>query len=567
MQFYYATLFVMSLVNASMYVNMYRKRFNVYVTLIFSFVPIATFGYMVVHHATELNEAIIGVKLTYIAACFLNLFIVYAIFELSDINIRKVYRSLLFAVSMITFIPSLTIDSGTLFYKSIQTQMVNGYLVLNKEYGPLHTIYYIQVVAYILICFIVNGYTVRKKKNVSSRIIRLLLGCELTTSTLFFGGRLLAKDIDFIPLGYVLCEFGLLIIVRRIALCDVSGTVSDTIAMNGETGFVSFDEKFNYLASNNVARKIFPELNNLKVDTSAENNPEIKKEIITRIKAFISNENKSTFHKPYLDQIYQIKIDRIYDGKRHTGYILYMQDDTKSQKYISLLNQFNDKLRDEVAQKTENLMKMHNNLILGMATMVESRDNSTGGHIKRTSDVVNILVNEILNDKSSDGLKLAPDFAHNLIKAAPMHDLGKIAVDDEVLRKPGRYTEEEFNKMKIHAEKGAHIVHEILKDTDDVEFHHLAENVAHYHHERCDGSGYPEGLKGEEIPLEARIMAVADVYDALVSARVYKDAMSFEQADKIMKDSFGKHFDRQLQKYYESARPKLETYYSSLTHA
>ena len=205
---------------------------------------------------------------------------------------------------------------------------------------------------------------------------------------------------------------------------------------------------------------------------------------------------------------------------------------------------------------------MHNKLILSMAAMVESRDNSTGGHIKRTSDVVNILIEEIQKDKSDDRLILTNEFCYNIIKAAPMHDLGKIAVDDAVLRKPGRFTDEEFEKMKTHAEEGARIVHEILKDTDDQVFHILAENVAHYHHERWDGSGYPKGLKGEEIPLEARIMAVADVYDALVSKRVYKEAMSFEKADSIMMESFGKHFDKQLEKYYVAARSKLEDYYS-----
>ena len=203
---------------------------------------------------------------------------------------------------------------------------------------------------------------------------------------------------------------------------------------------------------------------------------------------------------------------------------------------------------------------MHDNLILGMATMVESRDNSTGGHIRRTSDVVRILVDEIRKDNE---LQLTDKFCHDLIKAAPMHDLGKIAVDDAILRKPGRFTDEEFEVMKTHAAEGARIVHEILKATDDNEFHILAENVAHYHHERWDGSGYPEGLKGEEIPLEARIMAIADVYDALVSKRVYKESMSFRQADSIIMEGMGKHFDKRLEKYYVSARPSLEAYYSS----
>ena len=131
-----------------------------------------------------------------------------------------------------------------------------------------------------------------------------------------------------------------------------------------------------------------------------------------------------------------------------------------------------------------------------------------------------------------------------MIKAAPMHDLGKIAVDDAILRKPGRFTPEEFEKMKAHAAEGARIVHEILKGTDDEDFQRIAENVAHYHHERWDGSGYPDGLKGEEIPLEARIMAIADVYDALVSKRVYKESMSFEKADAIIMEGMGTQFDK-----------------------
>ena len=118
--------------------------------------------------------------------------------------------------------------------------------------------------------------------------------------------------------------------------------------------------------------------------------------------------------------------------------------------------------------------------------------------------------------------------------------------------------------MKTHAAEGARIVHEILKDTDDDSFKVIAENVAHYHHERMDGSGYPEGLKGEQIPLEARIMAIADVYDALVSRRVYKEKMSFEEADKIMMESMGKHFDKRLEPFYIKARPKLEEYYSTI---
>jgi putative two-component system response regulator len=193
--------------------------------------------------------------------------------------------------------------------------------------------------------------------------------------------------------------------------------------------------------------------------------------------------------------------------------------------------------------------------------MVESRDNSTGGHIKRTSEGVRFLIEEIKKDNE---LNLSDEFCKNIIKAAPMHDLGKIAVDDAVLRKPGKFTPEEFEIMKTHAKEGQRIVHQILEGTDDKDFQQIAENVAHYHHERMDGSGYPDKLKGEEIPLEARIMAIADVYDALVSKRVYKEKMSFEEANKIIMDGMGTQFDKNLEKYYVKARPNLEKYYSEI---
>ena len=228
-------------------------------------------------------------------------------------------------------------------------------------------------------------------------------------------------------------------------------------------------------------------------------------------------------------------------------------------KVADIQTNYNNELKKEVAAKTQRIVDLHDKFIIGMATMVESRDNSTGGHIRRTSEVVRILIEEILKDNT---LNLSDEFCENLIKAAPLHDLGKIAVNDVVLRKPGRFTPEEFQQMKFHAEEGARVVHEILIDSDDKEYSRIAENVAHYHHERIDGSGYPKGLKGDDIPLEARIMAIADVYDALISKRVYKDSFSFEKADTIILEGMGKQFDSRLKKYYIAARPRLEAYYS-----
>lgn len=561
MKVFYAILFILSLLVAGIYAGIWRKRFSVFLTLNFSFIPIVNLGYYILASSQTVPEAILGIKISYLGG-YAHIFIMYAIFNLCNLNIKKSIKLILLGISTFFFLSSLSIGSSSIFYKSISGEIVGNNLILHKEYGILHTLYYIQILIYMVITICATIYAFRKKNDVSRCNLRYMLACEAIPVLTFFIGRLFHLKVDLLPLSYVLSEAVLLMISRRIVLYDVTETVIETIALNGKTGFVSFDDSFNYLGSNQLAKNIYPELKELKVDDSVLQHPELSRDVIDNIRKYVINPKKNSFLKNFGEQIYQVDINRLYDGRVNRGYILYMQDDTKDQKYISLLNGFNDKLRDEVNQKTENIVAMHNKLILSMAAMVESRDNSTGGHIKRTSDVVNILIEEIQKDKSDDRLILTNEFCYNIIKAAPMHDLGKIAVDDAVLRKPGRFTDEEFEKMKTHAEEGARIVHEILKDTDDQVFHILAENVAHYHHERWDGSGYPKGLKGEEIPLEARIMAVADVYDALVSKRVYKEAMSFEKADSIMMESFGKHFDKQLEKYYVAARSKLEDYYS-----
>jgi putative two-component system response regulator len=277
------------------------------------------------------------------------------------------------------------------------------------------------------------------------------------------------------------------------------------------------------------------------------------------MKTFAEDNSRNRVSYTVGEKWYVVNICYLYDGSnRKRGYQMYVVDDTKNQQYIALLDNFNAELQEEVAEKTEHIMEMHDNLILSLAIMVEGRDNSTGGHIRRTSDSVRILVNEI---KQGNEFHLNKQFCRDLIKAAPMHDLGKITINDAILRKPGRFTPEEYEIMKSHSGEGAKIVHEILKGTDDDEFRKIAENVAHYHHERWDGKGYPEGLKGDEIPLEARIMAIADVYDALVSKRAYKERMSFEEADRIIMESMGSQFDKKLMPYYVAARPKLEAYY------
>ena len=218
-------------------------------------------------------------------------------------------------------------------------------------------------------------------------------------------------------------------------------------------------------------------------------------------------------------------------------------------------------LAGQLEERTRHIKHIQEMMILGMASMVESRDLSTGGHIKRTSMVVEIFAARL----SLENPSLSKSFLEKVIRAAPMHDLGKIAVDDVILRKQAKFTPEEYTEMKKHSAEGARIVKQILEGIEEDEFVKIATNVAHYHHEKWDGTGYPEGLSGEEIPLEARIMALADVFDALVSRRCYKDAFPYDEAFGIIESSFGTHFDPQLGKIFLECRPQLEELYKSMT--
>ena len=568
---YYEILFGLSVLLTLIYVVLWHKHFDTHISLIFAFIPVANLGYVLLAHARSLDAAIDAAKLTYIGGCFLVLFITQSIFSLCHIQLKRWMSAAMMVVCLGSYSFALTMGSKPWFYKTVSFEIDRGMGRVIKTYGFAHTLVYVVIACFIVISFIAMVYSLIKKNDVSNKTIILLMMPATVSFLSYFVGKYLPDGIDAMPLSYVFAQVIYLIIVRRLCLYDVTDLGVDSLVNKGDTGFMSFDFDDNFLGSNEPANKVFPFLKELQVDSYAGKKLQVKNTILKWLDEFKKDESKDRFYYEADDKIYLITINYLYDGKHRVGYQFFVTDDTASRKYMKLLTNYNDQLSEEVKEKTEGIVQMHTRLILGMATMVESRDNSTGGHIRRTSDVIRILIDEIKKDAAKDKKNilmlfgregLTDEFCDDVVRAAPMHDLGKIAVPDAILTKPGKFEPGEYEIMKTHAAEGARIVDSILDGTEDESFHKVAVNVAHYHHERWDGSGYPEKLKGEEIPIEARIMAIADVYDALVSKRVYKDEFSFEQADKIMTESFGKHFDKRLEKYYLAARPRLEEYYS-----
>lgn len=214
---------------------------------------------------------------------------------------------------------------------------------------------------------------------------------------------------------------------------------------------------------------------------------------------------------------------------------------------------------------TEELKQYHEEMVMGFATLVENKDGSTGGHIKRTTMYVKLLAEELLRRGGYEEV-LTKQYIKNLCMAAPMHDIGKIAIPDVILQKPGKLTAEEFEVIKSHAVSGGRIIEETFGHLGDEAYTKMAYQVARYHHEKWNGKGYPEGLKRREIPLSARIMAIADVFDALSEKRCYREAMPLDKCFEIIFEGSGQDFDPVLTEIFLDIRDKVEEVHKQLSN-
>lgn len=207
------------------------------------------------------------------------------------------------------------------------------------------------------------------------------------------------------------------------------------------------------------------------------------------------------------------------------------------------LNDKNLYLETEIAKRTHEISAIQDVTILAMASLAETRDLETGNHIRRTQHYVKVLA-EKLKTHPNFGYFLSETMIETLFKSAPLHDIGKVGIPDQILLKPGKLTHEEFEIMKNHTTLGRDAIKHAENQLGiQVEFLRIAKEIAYYHQEKYDGSGYPTGASGNDIPISARLMSLADVYDALISRRVYKEPMPHEKAVEIIIEGRGKHFD------------------------
>lgn len=558
----YAGMVIMSVIMLVILIVIGRKQNITEYLLIFVSIMICCIGYYTVSISESLEAAIIGHRLVYLGGVFSPVFLLFGEMKLCKLKIYKIPVIVLIAYSVVVLCFAFTVEEGTCYYTNVSLGKGLGMTYLIKEYGPAHILYPIHLICNMVAMFgnLIYAFI---KKNVSRRVTILFTVAELITGGLYFMGRIIDTPIEWYVIAYFFDEILFLVLIRRVGMYDMSETIAKALNENAVYGYIVLDEKMRYLSSNSVAEEYFPELKKQKIDTPFI--PKSAPVICEKFGDWMNNPREDSFKFEIEDSDLFLKcsIKSLYHGKwkKEIGYFIELIDETQQQRYMTLLNHYNANLEQEVIKKTEHINLMQDKIVLGMADMVENRDSNTGGHIKRTSQVIKIFTKELKQHKEYG---FTEKFLEYVAKAAPMHDLGKIAVDDRVLRKPGSFTPEEFEEMKKHSEKGAEIVTQILDGVNDEEFVAIARNIAHYHHEKWNGQGYPEQLSGIDIPLEARIMALADVFDALVSKRCYKEKMDYDKAFEIIEESLGSHFDPELGKLFLKCRENLEAYYDSV---
>ncbi len=229
------------------------------------------------------------------------------------------------------------------------------------------------------------------------------------------------------------------------------------------------------------------------------------------------------------------------------------------------LKRHRDDLQGQVDQQVEEINDAHRAAILALSKLAESRDDDTGKHLERTQTYCKMLATELSTTPAFRDT-IDADYIETIYWASPLHDIGKVAIPDAVLKKPGRLTEAEFALMQSHAAHGADTLSAVARQYPHNFFLNMGHEIARFHHERWNGAGYPEGLSGDTIPLCARIMAVSDVYDALTSKRCYKEAFSHEKACSILEKDSGSHFDPAVVGAFMTIAQAIDQVRSSLQH-
>ncbi len=496
-------------------------------------------GYLLEITSVTPETAIIGTKFSYLGKAFAPLIMTLFTLQCCKVKVpQKLIAVFMLIHSLILFLV-LSCEHNTLYYSSIGFDYEGGlfpHLVLG--HGIVYNFYMLLLMLYMTGIPVIIIYSLLKNKGRDEKKqLQYLLVMSIVVMCGYYPFIVgITGGYDTTNISYIVSSVILLYAIYHDKLFNPVVIAKDYVIDNLDDGLVVLGKDDELVFYNNLAQKIFPMLEKNK-----------GADAINIIESYVDNREELFF----AENVYRVSENPMVNEGKYCGKMFFLTDITDSYNYMV-------RLKNDVEAKTKEIKHIQRSVIASFANMIEARDGVTGLHIKNTSAYVEMIVSEIKKlPKYKD--VLSEEDSRIMVDAAPLHDIGKIAVLDSILNKPGKLTSEEFEIIKTHAAAGARIIDETLTEVERDEYLSVARDMAHFHHERWDGTGYPSGLKGEEIPLCARIMAIADVYDALRSKRSYKEAFSIEKSMQIMRESSGTHFDPELLEIFLANVVKIDT--------
>ncbi|MBP3708968.1 MAG: HD domain-containing protein [Treponema sp.] len=491
----------------------------------------------------SIDMLVFATKLQYFGTCMLySTFLIFGM-RYFQVALPSWLYWVIVVVSMMFVIITLTFDKHQLFYVSYHVENIDGIHVLVKKYGIFHTLYYIMIVlanaafTAVFVKMIKAGNKNRTRTN-----LLLYLAAIMPSICYFIGAVFRIKSFKMVPVGITIASGICLYLITVRKYLDIKNVAQTMLINSLEDAIIVVDTSYCLEHYNTCAANVFPVLKTIKIKEPFIDKTEKIRAIYAPL-LYDHTEDVEDYESG--GQIYKPEVKPIVDSYgKIEGYILGLQNVTIEREKERLLESYNNSLRTQVAIQTRRLSDIQDEMIRGFATLAEGHSLDTGKHVRRTSSYAWIIATEMMR-KNMHADIIDDEWIETLRKVAPLHDIGKIAITDAILNKPGKLTQEEYVVMKTHTVIGAEIIQTIMKN-NDAQYVEMASNVAKYHHEKWDGTGYPEGLAGKKIPLEARIVAVADVFDAIVSKRAYKEASQASKAFDIIDNDAGTHFDPEI---------------------
>lgn len=495
-------------------------------------------GYTLEMEAKTQELAMQSVKMTYIGKPFVVFTMYVFVMEYCGVGVKKSRRNFFYAICVAIAGLVYTNEYHHLFYSSVSYTNDGLFPHLVLKHGIFYNLYSIILLYY----FVGMVYVcARKYRQNDSEIIRKQVSV-LMVMVLFSSGCLalflfnLTNGYDTTALAYIVAVFLFERLMRKYKLFDTLTLAKEEAVEHMTNGLIVVNVYGDMVYSNDEADRVL-----LYIRKHGNKGIEYLEELANNSKYMFVDECSQEDGNKHADSekcVYELTMHEIFRNENSYGKMLLITEITDSYYYT-------ERLQNELKKKTREVISIQRDIIGSFASMIEARDGITGLHIKNTANLVKVLVYVIKNNPKYSGI-ITDEYAQMTAAAAHLHDIGKIAIPDRILQKEGKLTDEEFAIMKIHPVEGAKILENTIKGLESDAYYQIAHDMVLYHHEKYDGSGYPTGISGENIPLTARIMAVADVYDALRSKRHYKDGFSKEKSMAIMEESKGTHFDADI---------------------